>query len=197
MATYAGRYDEVLLRKAGNRVAPPAANTTVQVYQSDGSAAASLYTDRTKATAADNPVSVDASGNLEFFAAPGTYVLSIRESGSEVATNTIVVLPDPAEPSTVEGPTDEQMLREWAMGGDFEMTTITYDGTYTSVISTATVKWPDESAGTFTTTDINETWDAIDAFTVSHTDSGLTVTQSTVTRNGSGMVTTKPALTIA
>lgn len=97
MATYAGRYDEPLIRRVGNRVAFPPAGTTVLVYEDDGSTQATLYTDRTKATGADNPVEVDDSGNLEFFADPGTYVLSIRESGVQVATDTVTIFNDPAE----------------------------------------------------------------------------------------------------
>lgn len=97
MATYAGRYDEPLIRKAGNRLAPPADGTTVLVYESDGVTVATLYTGRTKTATASNPVEVDASGNLEFFADPGTYVLSIREDGSEVAADTVTVFNDPAE----------------------------------------------------------------------------------------------------
>lgn len=89
------------------------------------------------------------------------------------------------------------ILKAWTSGECFELTSITYDGTYTQVVSTATVKWPDGSAGTFTTTNINTTWEAIDAYTISHTDSGKTVTQSLVTRNADGRITTKPALTVA
>ena len=184
MVTFAGRYDEPLFRLAGTNVLM-ATNVTVRVYEADGTTEATLYTDRTKATTADNPTGVDSAGNLEFFADPGTYVLSILESGIESATNTVVVQPDPTA------------IDEWAAAGAFDMTAITYDATYTSVISTATVAWPDGSAGTFTATDINATWEAIDAFTVTHDDSGLTVTQPTVTRNAAGNVTTKPALTIA
>jgi hypothetical protein len=104
------------------------------------------------------------------------------------------------EPTTMPGggaSVSDTQLIEWTAGEDFELTAVTYDGTYTSVISTATVKWPDGSAGTFTTTTINTTWEAIDAFTITHTDSGKTVTQSAVTRNADGHITTKPALTVS
>lgn len=94
-------------------------------------------------------------------------------------------------------PAQGNQLIAWAESGAYQLATITYDGTYTSVVSTATVLWPDGSAGTFTTTTINTTWQAIDAYTISHTDSGLTVTQTAVTRNVDGEITTKPYLTVA
>lgn len=92
--------------------------------------------------------------------------------------------------------TDQQLVA-WADAEQYEVLSLTYDTTYPYVLSTATVKWPDGSAGTFTTTSINTTWEAIDAFTVSHTASGRTVTQSAVTRNSNGLVTIKPAMTVA
>lgn len=88
-------------------------------------------------------------------------------------------------------------LKEWTEAGAYEITAVTYSTTYLSVVSTATVKWPDGSAGTFTATTINATFEAIDAYTISHTASGLTVTQAAVTRNTDGSVTTKPVLTVA
>lgn len=90
---------------------------------------------------------------------------------------------------------DDQLLKEWAEGGDYEATSITRDSD--GVATTATVKWPDGSAGTFTTTTKNSTWFCVDAYTITHSDSSKTVTQSTVTRNSAGEVTTKPALTVA
>ncbi len=86
-------------------------------------------------------------------------------------------------------------LKEWVSGEDYEITAATYDSD--GVPTTATVKWPDGSAGTFTTTTKNRTWLAVDAYTISHTASGKTVTQATVTRDGNGQVTVKPALTVA
>lgn len=91
--------------------------------------------------------------------------------------------------------TTEQMLREWTESEAYEATSIARDSD--GVVTTATVKWPDGSGGTFTTTAKNATWTAIDSYTISHTDSGQTVTQSTVTRNSDGEITTKPALTVA
>ncbi|OGO26420.1 MAG: hypothetical protein A2136_05440 [Chloroflexi bacterium RBG_16_54_11] len=90
---------------------------------------------------------------------------------------------------------EDDTLKEWTEGEDYELTAINRDSD--GVITTATVKWPDGSGGTFTTTSKNSTWLAIDAYTISHTVSGKTVTQAAVTRNSSGDVTVKPALTVA
>jgi hypothetical protein len=89
----------------------------------------------------------------------------------------------------------DDVLKEWTAGEDFEITAAGYD--VDEVVTTATVKWPDGSAGTFTTTSKNATWLAIDAFTITHTTSGKTVTQAAVTRNANGSISVKPALTVA
>jgi hypothetical protein len=83
----------------------------------------------------------------------------------------------------------------WVESQSYEMTSITRNDD--GIITSATVKWPDGSAGTFTTTTINTTFGSIDAYTISHADSSKTVTQSAVTRNSLGDVTAKPTLTIA
>lgn len=89
----------------------------------------------------------------------------------------------------------DNVLIGWTEGGDYEATSITRDSD--GVVTTATVKWPDGSAGTLTTVTKNDTWLCVDAYTISHTDSSKTVTQSAVTRNTNGEITTKPALTVA
>lgn len=90
---------------------------------------------------------------------------------------------------------EDARLIEWTEAGAYELTAITVDGD--EVITTATVKWPDGSAGTFTTTTKDSTWLAVNAYTITHTASGNTVTQAAVTRNAQGTITTKPALTVA
>lgn len=107
-ATYAGRYSEVLIKDVGGRLRP-ATNATVTVYEDDGTTVATIYTTRTKAVEADNPVSPDAHGNLEFFAEPGTYVLSVVENATVQDTTEITVPYDPEEVTigvtTVDGNT--------------------------------------------------------------------------------------------
>lgn len=91
--------------------------------------------------------------------------------------------------------TTDELLKAWAEAGAYESTSVTRDSD--GVVDTATVKWPDGSAGTFTTTTKNDDWNCVDAFTVTHDDSSKTITQDAVTRNDSGEVTAKPALTVA
>jgi len=87
-----------------------------------------------------------------------------------------------------------ERLKAWTLSSAFSITTATRDSD--GVITTASVLWPDGSAGTFTRTTKNATFLTIDAFTVTHTDSGKTATQPAVTRDASGNVTAQPALTI-
>lgn len=89
----------------------------------------------------------------------------------------------------------DETLKEWTTAEAFEVTSLTRDAD--GVVTTATVKWPDGSAGTFTTTTKNTTWIAIDAFTITHAASSKTVTQAAVTRNANGAIVTKPALSVA
>lgn len=88
-----------------------------------------------------------------------------------------------------------QLLKDWVESEAYELTSITVDSD--EVVTTATVKWPDGSAGTFTRTTKDATWLAVNAYTVSHTTSSKTVTQAAVTRNANGTIITKPALTVA
>jgi hypothetical protein len=90
----------------------------------------------------------------------------------------------------------QKNLKLWAEAGAYEMTAITYDETHTSAVASATVKWPDGSAGAFAATSINSTHGLVDAYTITHADSGKVVTQAAVTRNTAGAVTVKPALTV-
>ena len=64
-------------------------------------------------------------------------------------------------------------------------------------LQSGTLIWPDASTGTFTVTTWNSTFFDVDAWTASHSDSSQTVTQSAVTRNSVGSVTSSPAMTVA
>lgn len=75
-----------------------------------------------------------------------------------------------------------------------QFSTITRDTD--DVVSSATVIWPDGSGGTFTTTEKHDTLLVVDAFTVTHTLSGKTLTQPAVTRNADGSVVTQPEITV-
>jgi hypothetical protein len=65
-----------------------------------------------------------------------------------------------------------------------------------SALLSATVTWPDGTTGTWTTDTVSTDFPgAIDAYHVTY--GSKTVTQSAVTRDGSGAVTTQPALTVS
>lgn len=88
-------------------------------------------------------------------------------------------------------------LTEWTEAAAYQMTAITYSTSYPRVVASATVAWPDGSSGTFTTDSTNASWEAVDAYHITHVASGKTITQAAVTRNANGSVTTKPPLTVA
>ena len=73
----------------------------------------------------------------------------------------------------------------------------TYDVTYTDVVASASIFWPDGSAGTYTATTIDATWLEATAFTLTHTDSGLTLTGTGMVRNAAGQITTRMLLSVA
>jgi hypothetical protein len=119
------------------------------------------------------------------------YVTNADEMPQLVLTAT----PDTDDPTGLGASTLNERLKAWTSGQAYQTAAATYDSD--GVVTTATVSWPDGSAGTFTTTTKNTTFLAVDAFTISHTDSGKTVTQTAVTRDSLGAVTVKPALTVA
>jgi len=101
----------------------------------------------------------------------------------------------PVTIQTVSAVQDEDAtIIGWAASEAYAITSATRDSD--GVITTATVSWPDGSAGTFTRTTKNSTFLTIDAYTVTHASSGKTVTQPTLTRDANGNVTAQPALTI-
>ena len=89
----------------------------------------------------------------------------------------------------------DETIKAWTLDSAFSITTATRDSD--GVITTASVMWPDGSAGTFTRTTKNATFLTVDAYTVTHTDSGKTATQADVTRDANGNVTAQPEITIA
>jgi hypothetical protein len=102
-----------------------------------------------------------------------------------------------AEPTQAGAAVSSRVLKEWTTAEAYDVTAVTYSGTATSTVASATVVWPDDSAGVFTATTINATFETIDAYTVTHAVSGKTVTQAAVTRNTDGLITSKPALGVA
>ena len=107
-------------------------------------------------------------------------------SAQDAATKAYV---DAAAPGIVTN------LRGWTQSAAYQLTSATYDSD--NVLSSATVTWPDGSSGTFTRTTKNSVYLTVDAFTITHSVSGKTVTQSAVTRNSNGSITAQPALSVA
>ena len=65
------------------------------------------------------------------------------------------------------------------------------------IITSSPVTWPNGIAGVFTATTVNATFKCVDAYTVTYVGGTTkTVTQAAVTRNASGDITVRPALTV-
>ncbi len=92
--------------------------------------------------------------------------------------------------------TFDGMLKAWTESKAYEMLSISYDATYLSIITTATVKWPDESLGVLTINSFDPVKLIETSYSITHVNSGKTVIQDAVTLNGYGFVTTKPALRV-
>lgn len=94
----------------------------------------------------------------------------------------------------------DEVLLDWASCWPSYAKVPTYNATYAGEVDSATLEWPDGSAGTYTTTArsaVDASLGMVDAFTVTHTVSGKTVTQTAVTRNSDGLTTNKPVMTVA
>lgn len=65
--------------------------------------------------------------------------------------------------------------------------------------TSAPVTWPDGTPGVYTATSVSGTFPgAVDAYTITYgSPATRTYTQSAVTRNANGAVTTRPAITVA
>lgn len=103
---------------------------------------------------------------------------------------------DPSDFEVIQGGANisDRVLKEWTTAEAWEPTAITRDTS--GQVSTITVRWPDDSAGTLTVTTVNATWEAVDAYTITHVDSGRKVIQTAPTRNSDGDITAMPVLTV-
>jgi hypothetical protein len=88
-----------------------------------------------------------------------------------------------------------ERLKELVSAGAYELTVLLRDSN--DVVTNATVLWPDGTYGVFLCTSNNPTWLTVDSYTITYTNAGKTITQSTVLRNATGAITNKPALTIS
>lgn len=89
MAVHAGR--ALFEQGFGDRRGNAQRGVLVTVYLAGTTTLATLYTDRTKATPADNPLTTNDLGNLAIFADPGDYEALVDSTG---ATLEFTVLPD-------------------------------------------------------------------------------------------------------
>lgn len=67
------------------------------------------------------------------------------------------------------------------------------------VVTSSPVTWPNGVTGTFTATAVSGAFKCVDSYTLTYVDGGVTktVTQPAVTRNITGDITSRPALTVA
>ena len=89
MAVHAGR--ALFEQGIGDRRGNAQRGVLVTVYLKGTTTLATLYTDRTKATEADNPISTNGLGNLAIFADPGDYEAHVDSTGAVLYFS---VLPD-------------------------------------------------------------------------------------------------------
>lgn len=89
MAVHAGR--ALFEQGIGDRRGNAQRGVLVWVYDRGTSNLSTLYTDRTKATEQDNPLTTNGLGNLAIFADPGDYEAHVESTG---AVLNFTVLPD-------------------------------------------------------------------------------------------------------
>ena len=94
------------------------------------------------------------------------------------------------------GTMQSSALLGWAYGSLFRVVTATRDAN--GAITTASIIWPDGTAGAFTTDTASTAFPgAIDAWHATYASSpAKTITQPAVTRDSSGAVIAQPAITI-
>lgn len=86
----------------------------------------------------------------------------------------------------------QQRLIEWTASEAYQREQLHYDTD--GCLVSANVVWPDGSSGVFIRTAKDATWLTVNAFSLSHSQSGLVVIQPSVSRDqDTGAVTNKPA----
>lgn len=88
-----------------------------------------------------------------------------------------------------------EQLKLMGRRGFHPTSAVTYDATWPNLMATAVGVWDDGSIGAYTST-VNATWGAIDGWQITHTTSGKTLTQPSVTRDSQGRETVRPSLTV-
>lgn len=153
----------------------------------------------TVTTAADGTFSLDlAGGDYRVSGGDSTVTISVPADSStnrfEDLVSQELIYTRPALPWFA--PNLDQQLLAWAAdGGRF----IEFVPTYANgLLSTATVKWPDGTAGVFTVDFINPLYESVDEYHVTYLgETTKTVTQPRITRNSDGQATNIPLMTVS
>ena len=90
------------------------------------------------------------------------------------------------------GATEAYLLANFDAALSRPTSTPTYHGTYTNVIASMPVLWPDGSVGAYTATVINSTWEEATTWTLTHVDSSKTLRSQGLARDSNGLITTQP-----
>lgn len=165
------RYFNTIVNDAGT----PLSGALVRVTQSSG-IVASIYSDN-GVTPAANPLVSDGSGNFQFFAANGTYTLTITYNGNVVKTLAGLVLGSDDASSTD--------LKAWAESEAFSI-----DGARdaSGVLTSAVLTWPDTVTGTYAAVTQSTAFPgAVDVATLTYAGATTrTVTLTVLTRDSFG-----------
>lgn len=151
-------------------------------------------------------LTVDGQRSLEILARTNLYLWTPQAWALNTATNRVLAITDTGtaaaeyigiERANMTSGTNllNALLVGWAASGAYTLTSATRDTN--SVVTSATIRWPDGATGTFTTTSNNPVFFSVDAFTITHSASGKTVTQPAVTRNSYGDITAQPAISVS
>lgn len=152
--------------------------------------------------ATDNEVEVTVTDAQSTLIDGGTYWFDLELEDTSVERKTAVfgqlivqgdITYDNAGGAPLATTTITNTLRAWTLAEIWGISTAAYDTD--QVLTSATVLWPDGTSGTLTRTAKDATHLTISAFTVTY--GALTVTQSTIVRNASGNVTSRPLPTVA
>lgn len=180
--------EAIWLLNADNSVSAPASGS-VTFYERGGTALATIYSAASGGTALPNPRPVT-NGYATGYIDTGSYDLVASANGLTSGT---------VEWEALRG--DSVVTSSWtglaANPDQLIVGAITRDAN--GAATSAGVVWPDGDTGTYTATNVSEEFPgAVDAYTITKLASPtITFTQPAVTRDASGAVTTRPAITVA
>lgn len=177
---------QVVLKLSGS-LAAPVTGASVQVNYAADDSEAPVYDEIGNAVA--NPLTTS-HGRVEGWVEEGSYKLEISHPAATIEPYT-------ERFEAVVGRGHLDLLKALAAAPDALMTSgITRDAD--GAITAASVTWPDGTPGTYSGTAAVQAPGAVDSYTVTYGSPVVhTFTQPTVTRDASGYVTTRPAITVS